>query len=129
MFAQDPDSPSGPTPAPSPLLDLIRDDPSPGVIGVWSTPIEVCRPQGSSSGSRAGGTTKTVAVKSGKAVIRTAAAHDAMVGKKVKGKEKAREGKDAEGPKQSRINREWSMGEDLSLKIIEQTSFDLDKVR
>jgi hypothetical protein len=36
-----------------------------------------------------------------------------------------------EGPKQTRIHREWLNGEgdvETRLRIIEQTSFDLDKV-
>lgn len=49
---------------------------------------------------------------------------------KSKGKGKAKED---EGPKQTRIHREWSTGSggdgpEGRLRIIEQTSFDLDKV-
>jgi hypothetical protein len=49
---------------------------------------------------------------------------------KGKGKEKEKD----DGPKQTRIQREWTLGTEAEdevqdmLRIVEQTSFDLDKV-
>ena len=50
-----------------------------------------------------------------------------------KGKGKGKE-KEDEGPKQTRIQREWTLGPKSEgevqemLRVVEQTSFDLDKV-
>lgn len=84
------------------------------VLGVWSGPIEISRAVDERH------------VKRAKIDIK-----DAQKGNgKGKGKEKEKD----EGPKQTRIQREWSLWSDAEngvqemLKIIEQTSFDLDKV-
>lgn len=88
------------------------------VLGVWSGPIEI-------SGAADERQVKRAKLEErGKEVQK--------VNGKGKGKEKEKE-KD-EGPKQSRIQREWILateaedGLEEMLKIIEQTSFDLDKV-
>jgi hypothetical protein len=95
---------------------LLEFSDEPGVLGVWSEGIKVVRSEGTS----AGGTIRGVGGQSRKA------------GEKGKGKGKGKEMD--EGPKQGRIQREWSLpggsgreGDEI-LKIVEQTSFDLDKV-
>ncbi|KAK8861485.1 hypothetical protein IAR55_002306 [Kwoniella newhampshirensis] len=117
-------SPNGTAgPSSSTLLDLTSDEP--GLpLGVWSEGIIVVRPDSSTVGpvrgmgsttSNRGGAGKTdpkEVVKNGKA--------------KGKGKEKE---KDETGPKQGRITRDWMIPGETGrrMKIVEQTSFDLDK--
>jgi len=84
------------------------------VLGVWSGPIEIARAVEERSSKRAKLDSKEVQKGSGKG----------------KGKEKEKD----DGPKQTRIQREWKLGTEAEdevqnmLRIIEQTSFDLDKV-
>jgi hypothetical protein len=79
------------------------------VLSVWSEGIEITRPQPAVLGPvrRVGSDAKANANASAKG----------------KGKEKD------EGPKQGRILREWSLDDGGMMAIVEQTSFDLDKVR
>jgi hypothetical protein len=84
------------------------------VLGVWSGPIEILGAVEERSVKRAKLDGKDVSKQNGKG----------------KGKEKEKD----DGPKQTRIQREWTLGMDAEdevqdmLRIIEQTSFDLDKV-
>ena len=84
------------------------------VLGVWSGPIEIARAVEERSSKRAKLDSKEV--QKGNA--------------KGRGKEKEKD----DGPKQTRIQREWKLGTEAEdevqdmLRIIEQTSFDLDKV-
>jgi hypothetical protein len=80
------------------------------VIGVWSEAMEVIGPAGNGA--------ERPAKKS-------------KIEEKGKGKGKGKAKEMDEGPKQTRIHREWLNGEgdvETRLRIIEQTSFDLDKV-
>jgi hypothetical protein len=96
------------------LLAKVLDEGS-EVLGVWSGPIEIL-------GAMEERQVKRVKLD-GK---------DSKQNGKGKGKEREKEKDD--GPKQTRIQREWTLGpaaedevQDM-LRIIEQTSFDLDKV-
>lgn len=93
-------------PSSIPLERLLAD---PGVLGVWSEGIELLPASPSASDSKAKGNADVKSKKGDK-------------GKNDKGKGKAKE-----AAKQSRITRSWptSYG---ALKVVEQTSFDLDKV-
>ncbi|AAW42152.1 expressed protein [Cryptococcus deneoformans JEC21] len=95
------------------LLDLIDD--TPDVLGVWSEGIEIARAvSGLNSGTIRGlGRQKEPSIDKGKSKGKS------------KGKEKEKERDDR--PKQGRIMREWALPEEGTLRIIEQTSFDLDK--
>ena len=93
--------------ADAPPITRYADD-QPGVIGVWSEPIALVRGEPSSSGNVRG--------------VGGLSAKDKKDSKKGKGKAKEDEGK-----KQGRIQREWTVGS-RALRIVEQTSFDLDKV-
>jgi len=84
------------------------------VLGVWSGPIDIL------------GAAEERSVKRAKL--------DGKEAQKGSGKGKGKEKEKDEGPKQTRIQREWTLGavsedglQDM-LRIIEQTSFDLDKV-
>lgn len=83
------------------------------MIGVWSEPITITA---GSSGTRERESKKVKLDKP-----------------KGKGKEKEKEKEKDDAPKQNRIQREWLV-EDIEdeegrmLRIIEQTSYDLDKV-
>jgi len=95
------------------LLAKVLDEGS-EVLGVWSGPIEIL------------GAVEERSVKRAKL--------DAKDVQKGNGKGKGKEKEKDEGPKQTRIQREWTLGstsedqvQDM-LRIIEQTSFDLDKV-
>ena len=95
------------------LLAKVLDEGS-EVLGVWSGPIEILGAAEERSVKRAKLDGKDVSKQNGKG----------------KGKEKEKD----EGPKQTRIQREWTLGTEAEdeaqdmLRIIEQTSFDLDKV-
>lgn len=97
------------------LLDLVDD--APDVLGVWSEGIEIARPvSGLNSGTVRGlGRQKEPSIDKGKSIGKS------------KGKDKEKERDDR--PKQGRIMREWTLPEEGILRIVEQTSFDLDKVR
>ena len=84
----------------------------PAIIGVWSEGISLVRGESSTSGQ-----------------VRTVGGSKGPKAKADEGrnKGKAGKGKDDEGKKQGRINREWMAG-DGALRVVEQTSFDLDKV-
>ena len=84
------------------ILEYGAED-KPPIIGVWSEGIVLARAEAPSSG---------VVKKVG--------------GEKAKAKKKG--GKEEEGKKQGRIEREWSVPDGKDLKVVEQTSFDLDKV-
>jgi len=95
------------------ILDLCGQDVP--VIGVWSDAIEI-----RANPPRAGGPVRGMGggdMKGGKK-------GKDMLDPRLKGKGKEVE----EAPKQGRICREWSLPKDGELKILEQTSFDLDKV-
>jgi hypothetical protein len=84
------------------------------VLGVWSGPIDILGSVEERSVKRAKLDGKEVQKQNGKG----------------KGKEKEKD----DGPKQTRIQREWTLQtatqdevQDM-LRIVEQTSFDLDKV-
>ncbi|OCF39066.1 hypothetical protein I317_07136 [Kwoniella heveanensis CBS 569] len=108
------------------LLSLVEDDPP--VLGVWSEGIQIVRPDIKSSGI-------TKSVNGGKSDLNGNGSskgqrHDGPKGKgkdKGKGKEKEKD----DGPKQGRITREFELPSsstiDGMLRIVEQTSFDLDK--
>jgi hypothetical protein len=95
------------------LGDILSDKVE--VIGVWSEPIIITAGQNQER------------------QVKRAKMEDQSKTSKGKGKEKEKEKEKDEGPKQSRIQREWTLNEaegdvqDL-LRIVEQTSFDLDKV-
>jgi hypothetical protein len=89
-----------------PSITRYADDRS-GIIGVWSEPMALVRGEPSSSGNVRG--------------VGGLSAKDKKNSAKGKGKAKEDEGK-----KQGRIQREWTAG-DMVLRIVEQTSFDLDK--
>jgi hypothetical protein len=99
-------------------LDNVLDEDNTRVLGVWSGPMEIKASMEERQFKRAKLDAKEVQKGNGKG----------------KGKEKEKE-KD-EGPKQTRIQREWILQRDGTsteeipdlLRIIEQTSFDLDKV-
>lgn len=112
----------------------------PSVIGVWSEGISIVK--GESSGSTSTGPIGAVrgvgSSSKGKSKRDDVQSNTTSQGKpsgKAKGKNKA---KDDEGPKQGRIQREWTIpqhNDDAdpkssrgTLRIVEQTSFDLDKV-
>lgn len=103
----------GPTPS---QIDVSHYAlPNPHIISVWSEPIHLVRGEPSSAGG----------------IVRGVGA-DAAKGKKGDKKGKgaggaAGKGKEEEGRKQGRITRDWTLGK-RRLSIIEQTSFDLDKV-
>nr|XP_018264618.1 uncharacterized protein I303_02791 [Kwoniella dejecticola CBS 10117]OBR86776.1 hypothetical protein I303_02791 [Kwoniella dejecticola CBS 10117] len=121
------------------LLQLCED--SVDVLGVWSEGIQIVRPEGPSSGvikgvnGRSHGTgTKGKGVDNG----------NDQSGVKGKGKGKGKEKEKDDGPKQGRITRQFILPSSLNgeekadeageeegpwrmLRIIEQTSFDLDK--
>lgn len=98
------------------LLDLVND--TPNVLGVWSEGIEIARPvSGLNTGAVRGiGAQKEPVGDKGK-----------FKGKS-KGKDKEKEKERDDRPKQGRIMREWALPDEGKLRIIEQTSFDLDKV-
>lgn len=98
------------------LLDLVNH--TPNVLGVWSEGIEIARPvSGLNTGAiRVIGAQKEPAVYKRK-----------LKGKS-KGKDKEKEKERDDGPKQGRIMREWALPDEGKLRIVEQTSFDLDKV-
>lgn len=98
------------------LLDLVNH--TPNVLGVWSEGIEIARPVSglNTSAVRGIGAQKEPAVDKGK-----------LKGK-AKGKDKEKEKERDDGPKQGRIMREWALPDEGKLRIVEQTSFDLDKV-
>lgn len=84
------------------------------MLGVWSGPIDIL------------GAVEELSVKRAKL--------DGKEVQKLNGKGKGKEKEKDDGPKQTRIQREWTLGtaaedevQDM-LRIIEQTSFDLDKV-
>jgi hypothetical protein len=87
-------------------------------ISVWSEPI-VTRPDAVPAG-----VVKGIAGSAAKSKDKGKA--DERDKRKGKGKEKEKE-RDG-GVKQTRITREWASPDGRVLKIIEQTSFDLDKV-
>ncbi|TYJ59181.1 hypothetical protein B9479_000170 [Cryptococcus floricola] len=97
------------------LLDLVQ---GPQILGVWSEGIQIIRPSGSGltpGAVRGMGKQKETQPSSG------------AKGKNIKGNGKGKPEKD-EGAKQGRIIREWALPENEgSLRIVEQTSFDLDK--
>jgi hypothetical protein len=136
------------------LLELLDEDPP--ILGVWSEPINILPGVGTLGGPIVNPARKRAKVDSGSngrgessasASASANGSHD-----KGKGKAKASKEKDKdEGSKQTRIQREWlldgmptrngsapsaptegGLAEEaetrLTLKIIEQTSFDLDKV-
>lgn len=86
-------------------------------ISVWSEGIEIVRPAGASTG----GVTKGVGGQGGKGRAKGKGKAEDKDKAKGKGKEKD------ETVKQTRITREWSTPSGV-LKVVEQTSFDLDKV-
>lgn len=94
-----------------PLDNVLSNSENVEVIGVWSEPIAVIT--GSERGSRERESKKAKLDKP-----------------KGNGKEKEKEKDDA--PKQNRIHREWLLDDSADhervLRIIEQTSYDLDKV-
>ncbi|WVQ78732.1 hypothetical protein IAT38_000819 [Cryptococcus sp. DSM 104549] len=100
------------------LLELID---GPRVMGVWSEGIVLARGAGAGPGSGSGSGVGAIKGR-GKEKEKDAK------GKAGKGKGKAKE---EEGAKQGRILREWGLpspGEEAGrLRIVEQTSFDLDK--
>ncbi|KAI9632484.1 putative methyltransferase-domain-containing protein [Dioszegia hungarica] len=85
-------------------------------ISVWSEGIEIVRPAGASTG----GVTKGVGGQGGKGRAKGKGKAEDKDKAKGKGKEKD------ETVKQTRITREWSTPSGV-LKVVEQTSFDLDK--
>jgi len=95
------------------LLAKVLDEGS-EVLGVWSGPIEIL------------GAVEERSVKRAKL--------DGKEAQKGSGKAKGKEKEKDDGPKQTRIQREWALGTEAEeevkgmLRIIEQTSFDLDKV-
>jgi hypothetical protein len=91
------------------LVDCTSATPS--VLSVWSEGIEIARPQSSSVGTVRGVGSEGQGKK-----------ESSSSKGKVRGKEKD------EGPKQGRITREWGLPGGGSMEIVEQTSFDLDKV-
>ncbi|WVQ74544.1 hypothetical protein IAR50_004145 [Cryptococcus sp. DSM 104548] len=106
----------GPEAGPSgKLLDLVQD---PQILGVWSEGIQITRPSGSGltpGAVRGMGKQREVQPSSG------------AKGKGGKVNSKDKHEKD-DGAKQGRIIREWALPENEGvLKIVEQTSFDLDK--
>lgn len=106
----------------TPLLTQYVDD-KPGIIPVWSEGISLVRGEPSTALNGNGGKVRGVGAES----------HKSKKGDS-KGKGKATSGGSSvseEGKKQGRILREWKLGpkdDQGSLKIVEQTSFDLDKV-
>lgn len=103
------------------LLDYTAEGPS--VLSVWSEGIEITRPQPAVAGlgpvRGVGSDTNANTNAKGKKATKD----DGKSKSKGKGKEKD------EGPKQGRILREWSLDGGATMTIVEQTSFDLDKVR
>jgi len=83
------------------------------VLGVWSGPIEILGVE--------------------ERQVKRAKLEAKDIQKSGKGKGKGKE-KEDEGPKQTRIQREWTFGPKSEgevqemLRVVEQTSFDLDKV-
>lgn len=103
-------SPPATNPGTTTLLSL--SDAEPGVLGVWSEGIEIRASEVSAASS---GVVRGVgADKKGK---------DSAKEKNKKAKEKR-----DDTPKQTRINRAWLLPNHGQLKVVEQTSFDLDKV-
>lgn len=95
--------------------DILSD--TVGVIGVWSEPISIIAGQGQGQG------------QGQERQVKRAKMEDQKTGGKGKGKEREKD----DGPKQTRIQRDWILEQaegdvkDL-LRVVEQTSFDLDKV-
>lgn len=95
--------------------DILSD--TVGAIGVWSEPINITAGQGQGQG------------QGQERQVKRAKMEDQKTGGKGKGKEREKD----DGPKQTRIQREWILEQaegdvkDL-LRVVEQTSFDLDKV-
>ena len=92
--------------------------PTPSIISVWSEGIALVRGEPSSSGNVKVISTSAKGLKGAKVKVQ---ADERRTGKS-RGK-----GKDEEGKKQGRITRDWRAGEG-HLSVVEQTSFDLDKV-
>ena len=86
-----------------------------GVLGVWSEGIQISRGQGKAVGPIRGVGGEGLKVRNG--------------GESGKGKRKGKGKEVDEVAKQGRIWREWDLPGGGELRIIEQTSFDLDKVR
>lgn len=105
------------------LLEYSAEGPS--VLSVWSEGIEITRPQPAVLGPvrGVGSDPKANASANANAKGKKAVKDDGKSKPKGKGKEKD------EGPKQGRILREWSLDNGGMMRIVEQTSFDLDKVR
>ncbi|WWC87793.1 uncharacterized protein L201_002685 [Kwoniella dendrophila CBS 6074] len=108
----------------SSLLSLCEED-DVGVLGVWSEGINIIRPEIFSNGVMKGINGKNTKSKE---------KHDNS--KKDNGKGKGKEKEKDDGPKQGRITRDFTLPKQVKvdndnvesmLRIIEQTSFDLDK--
>jgi hypothetical protein len=93
---------------------------NPSAISVWSEGINLVRGEPSSNGN-----VKTISAPTkGSKGSKGSKGFKGKVQADVKGKGK---GKEEEGKKQGRITRDWIAGE-RTLSMVEQTSFDLDKV-
>jgi hypothetical protein len=97
-------------------MDLTSTDTN--VIGVWSEGIKIT----TNGHNTRNGPVRGVGDSDSK---KRAHATASISGKKDKGKGKSKED---DGPKQGSIWREWALPDNGKLRIIEQTSFDLDKV-
>jgi hypothetical protein len=96
------------------ILELTSH--TPGVVGVWSEGIDIV------SGVRSSGPLRGIG---GEASKEKQKAQSAPGGNDKKGKGKA---KVEDIPKQGRVCREWSLPDGRHMVMVEQTSFDLDKV-
>ncbi|WWD16604.1 hypothetical protein CI109_101032 [Kwoniella shandongensis] len=112
------DAGAGPSSA---LMDLASDHHPGQPLGVWSEGITIVRPDISSTAPN--GAIRGIGSE-GKGKGGKSRGGGTKDGGKGKGKEK-----DDMGPKQGRITRDWTLPGDSGkyLKIVEQTSFDLDK--
>ncbi|WVR03901.1 hypothetical protein IAU60_000900 [Kwoniella sp. DSM 27419] len=119
LFSADPGAGDTPAEGPSSLLSLCGDEP--GVLGVWSEGIQITRPSLPAGGAVRGVNAKTNGKKEKEVEGKSRNAG------KGKGKEKEKEKEKDEGPKQGRITREFGLPSSGSLRVVEQTSFDLDK--